>query len=174
MLVRVAKGRNGVKVENREDFDAGTTGDELLVLCDAAVVFRVVPRKENDDCVQVGAGKPTHPMLGRMRAGIAEHLRPRRHALLELLGKRGKRGLIQSKRAKPVPGEGRRHPALVLIDAAAHRRGRVNLLLDCRHPGAAARSITKRQKLVACRQRRGAGQQQVLDVVEFEHRDVPV
>ena len=143
MLVRVAKRRNGVKVEHRQHFDAGATGDELFVLRDAAVVFRVVPREENDDRVQVGARKSTHPMLGRVRAGIAEHLRPRRHALLELLGKRGERSLIQSKRTKPVPGESRRHPALVLIDAAAHRRGRVNLLLDCRHPGAAAGSIAK-------------------------------
>ena len=86
-------------------------------------MFRVVPREENDDRVQVGARKSTHPMLGRVRAGIAEHLRPRRHALLELLRKRGERSLIQSERAKPVPGESRRHPALVLIDAAAHRRG---------------------------------------------------
>ena len=117
MLVRIVKRRNGVKVEHGQHFDAGAAGDELLVLRDAAVVFRVVPREENDDRVQVGARKSAHPMLGSVATGIAEHLRPRRHALLELLRKRGERSLIQSKRAKPVPGESRRHPALVLIDA---------------------------------------------------------
>jgi len=110
--------------------------------------------------------------LGRVRTGIAEHLRPRRHTLLELLGKRSERGLIQSERPKAVPRESRCHPALVLIDVVTHRRSGVNLLLDCRHPGAAAGSIAKGQKLVAGRERRGARQQQVLDVVEFEHRDL--
>ena len=117
MLVRVAKRRNGVKVEHREDLDAGAAGDELLVLRDAPVVLRVVPREENDDRVQIGARKPADPMLRRVHAGVAEHLRPRRHALLELLRERRERSLVQSKRAKPVPGESRRHPALVLIDA---------------------------------------------------------
>ena len=50
----------------------------------------------------------------------------------------------------------------------------MNRLFDRRHPGAAAGSIAKRQKLVAGRERRGARQQHVLDVVEFEHRDLLV
>ena len=62
---------------------------------------------------------------------------------------------------------------LSLIDASAHRRGRVNRLLDRRHPGAAAGSVAKRQKFVSRGERRGASQQKVLDVVEFEHRAVP-
>ena len=34
------------------------------------------------------------------------------------------------------------------------------------------RSVAKREKLVSARQRRGASQQDVLDVVELEHRDL--
>ena len=107
-------------------------------------MFRIVPGEENDDRVQVGARKATHPMLGRIRTGIAEHLpRPRRHALLELLREGCKRFLVQSERAKSVPGESRRNPPLVLIDAVTHRRCRINLLFDCRHPSAATGSIAK-------------------------------
>ena len=61
MIVSVAERRNGVKVEHGEDLDAGAVGDKLLVLDDAAVVFRVVAREENDDRVQVGARKARPP-----------------------------------------------------------------------------------------------------------------
>ena len=162
-----------LKVEHREDLDAGAAGDKLSVLRDAPVLLRFVPRKENDDRMQIGAGKLADPMFGSIRAVVAEHLRPRRHALLELLRKRGERSLVQSERAQAVPGESGCHPTLVLVDAGAHRRRGMNGLFDRRHPGAPAGSVAKRQKFVAGRERRGAGQQQVLNVVEFEHRDVP-
>ena len=129
MIVSIVKRRNGLKVEHREDLDAGAVGDKLLVLRDAAVMFRIVPREENDDRVQIGARKAADPMFGRVQTRVAKHLRPRGHALLELLRKRRERSLVQSKRAKPIPGESRRHPALVLIDARAHRRRRMNLSL---------------------------------------------
>src|ERR1700722_18931787 len=77
MLMRVAKRRNGLKVEHGEDLDAGTTRDKLLVLGDATVMLRLVPRKENDDGMQIGARKPADPMVGSVHAGVAEHLRPR-------------------------------------------------------------------------------------------------
>ena len=51
MIVSIVKRRNGLKVEHREDLDAGAVGDKLLVLRDATVVFRVVAREENDDRV---------------------------------------------------------------------------------------------------------------------------
>ena len=154
MLMRVAERRNGVKVEHGEDLDAWAVGDKLPMLRHAPVMFRLVPRKENDDRMQIGARKPADPMFGRVQAAIAKHLRPRRHALLELLRKRRERSLVQSKRAKPIPGESRRHPALVLIDAGAHRRRRMNRLLDRRHPGAAAGPVAKREKFVPGRERR--------------------
>ncbi len=116
MLMRVAERRNGLKVERGEDLDAGAIRDKLRVFRDAAALLRRVPRKENDDRVQIGARKPADPMLGSVQAGVAEHLRPGRHAVLELLGKRRERGLVQSERAQAVPRESRRHPALVAVD----------------------------------------------------------
>ena len=130
MLVRVSERRNGLKVEHGEDLDAGAAGDKLPVLRDAPVMLRLVPRKENDDRMQIGARKTADPMVGSVQAGVAEHLRPRRHALLELLRKRRERSLVQSERAEAVPGESRRHPALVLVDARPHRRRRMNRLFD--------------------------------------------
>ena len=151
MFMRVSERRNGMKIEHGQDLDAGATCDELRVLRDAPVMLRRVPRKENDDRMQIRARKAADPMFGGVHAGVAEHLRPRRHALLELLGKGRERSLVQSERAQAVPGESRRHPALVLIDAGAHRRRRMNRLLDRRHPGAAAGSIAKRQKFISGR-----------------------
>ena len=173
MFMRVSERRNGLKVEHGEDLDAVAAGDKLPVLRDAPVVLRRVPRKENDDRMQIGARKAADPMFGGVHAGVAEHLRARRHALLELLRKRRERSLVQSERAEAVPGESRRHPALVLVDARTHRGRRMNRLFDRRRPGAAPGSVAKRQKFVSGGERRGAGQQQVLDVVKFEHRDVP-
>ena len=66
MLVRIPEWRNGVKVEHGHHFDAGAAGDELFVLRDAAIVFCVIPREENDDRVQGGARQSADPMLGRM------------------------------------------------------------------------------------------------------------
>ena len=43
MLMRVAKRRNGLKVEHGEDLDAGAVGDKLPVLRDATVVLRRRP-----------------------------------------------------------------------------------------------------------------------------------
>ena len=78
MIVSVIKRWDGLKVEHREDLDAGTAGDKLLVFKDAPVVFRVISREENDDRVQIGPLKAAHPMLRCVRTRVAEHLRPRR------------------------------------------------------------------------------------------------
>ncbi len=87
MIVSMIKRRNGVKVERREDLDAGTIGDKLRVLRDAAVMFRFVPCEEDDNGMQIGARKPADPMFGGVHADVAEHLRTRDHPLLELLRK---------------------------------------------------------------------------------------
>ena len=121
-----------------------------------------------------GLARPPTQCSGSVRAGVPERLGPGGHALLELLRKRRQRSLVQSERAQAVPGESRRHPPLVLGDAGLHRSRRMNRLLDRRHPRAAAGCVAKRQKFVARRERRGARQKEVLDVGEFEHRDVPL
>ena len=143
------------------------------MLQDAPALLRFVTRKEDDDGMQIGAGELADPMFGGIDAVVAEYRSPGRHALLELLRERGERSLVQSERAQAVPGESHRHPALVLVDAGAHRRRRTNRLLDRRHPGAAASAVAERQKFVPRGERRGARQQEVLNVVEFEHRNVP-
>ena len=130
MIMGVIKRRNGVKVEHGEDLDAGAAGDKLLVLRDAPVMLRLVPREENDDGMQIGTRKPADPMFRGVHASVAKRLRPRRHALLELLRKRRERSLVEPERAEAVPGKGRRHPPPVLVDASAHRRRRMDRLSD--------------------------------------------
>ena len=130
MIVSMIKRRNGPEVERREDLHAGAIGDKLRVLRDAAVMFRLVPRKEDDNGMQIGTRKPADPMFWGVHASVAKHLRPRWHALLELLRKRGERSLVEPERAEAAPGKGRRHPPPVLVDASAHRRRRMDRLPD--------------------------------------------
>ena len=66
--------------------------------------------------MKVRAGEATDPVVRMILSGVAEHLRAGNHALLELFGKRGQRSLVHAKCAQAVPGEGHRHPALVLFD----------------------------------------------------------
>ena len=61
-----------------------------------------------------GLARPPTQWSGWFGAGVAEHLRARGHALPELLRERGERSLVHAERAQAVPGEGHRHPALVL------------------------------------------------------------
>ena len=72
MLMRVAERRDGVKVEHGEDLDAGAVGEKLPMLRGAPVVLRLVPRKENDDRMQIGAREPADPMFGGVDAAVAE------------------------------------------------------------------------------------------------------
>ena len=55
-----------------------------------ATALRGVAGEQDNDGVEVCAGKTTHPVLRMVPSGVAEHLRARDHALLELLRERGK------------------------------------------------------------------------------------
>ena len=82
----------------------------------AALALGFVAGEQDDDGVQVRAGQSSDPVVGMVLSGVAEHLRAGDHSLLELFGKRGQRSLVHAERPQPVPGEGHRHPALVLVD----------------------------------------------------------
>jgi hypothetical protein len=60
------------------------------------------------------------------------------------------------------------------LATCAHRCGRMDLLFDARQPCPPARPLAERQKLVPSDQRGGARQEDVLDVVEFKHRELLV
>ena len=69
-------------------------------------------------------------------------------------GRHGKSGESDiGTRAQAVPGEGHRHPALVLFDRSHDFRGRLRLFTNCRQPGSSARGVAKRKKLVSSRER---------------------
>ena len=95
------------------------------MLVDAALALRDVAREQDDDGVQIRSWQPADPVVRMVGAGIAEDLRPRGHALAELVGKRRQRGLVDAERAQPVPGERDGDPArverLAAPDATAPR-----------------------------------------------------
>ena len=85
------------------------------MLCLAALALGGIAGEQDDDGVEVRAGEAAHPVVRMILSGVAEHLRAGDHALLELFGKRGQRSLVHAQCAQAVPGEGDRHPALVLV-----------------------------------------------------------
>ena len=114
--------------------------------------------------------RPPTQCSGAVGAGVAEDVRAGRHALAELVGKGGQRLLGHAERAQAVPGERQRDPAIRAVHRGARVRGRLHLVQQLGQPRPAARGGVERQELVAPGDRRRAGQQDVLDVVELEHR----
>jgi hypothetical protein len=78
--------------------------------------------------------------------------------------------LVHAQRAQAIPSEGDRHPALVLVNRRPHRGSGLHGVLDCGKPSTAAGAFAKRKKFITPRERRRSRQQDVLNVVELEHR----
>ena len=116
-----------------------------------------------------GLASPPSQLLGMIGPRVAEYLRARHHALLELLWKRGQRTLICTQRPQTVPGKRHRHPSVVLFDRSAGLLDRMHRLKDGGQPGPPGGSVPKRQKFVSPGDRRRTGQENVLDVVQLEH-----
>ena len=127
VIVRIVERRRRLQIQRREHFHALALGYELFVLQLAAPVLGAVAGEQDDDGMEVRAGETAYPVLWIIFSGIAQHVRARDHALLEFLGERGQRGLVHAQRAKAVPGEGHRYPALVVVGQSSHLRGRLHL-----------------------------------------------
>src|SRR5438132_13863122 len=90
--------------------------DQPLVLCLAPLSFLRIAGKEDNDGMKVRTGQASDPIVRMVRARVAEYLRTRYHALLELSRKAGQRALIHTQRSQTVPGESHQHPSLVLFE----------------------------------------------------------
>ena len=88
VIVSVIERRRRLQIERRQQFHAFAARDQLLVLGPAALAFGGIASEEDDDGMQVSAGQSSDPIVGMIRAGIAEHFCAGRHALPELLWKR--------------------------------------------------------------------------------------
>ena len=89
MVVRVVERRCRLEVECRKHFDTGATRDAYCSCSvDTSLALRDITREEDDDGVEIGRGQATHPVVGMIRARVAEDLRASGHALTELLRER--------------------------------------------------------------------------------------
>src|SRR5271154_5900056 len=89
--------------------------------------------------------------------------------MLKLLWK-GRQGLFgHAERTQTVPGKGHCQPTLVQVDGSAHGLRGMHLVEDGSEPRSTAGRAAKGQELVPPSQRRCAGQQNMLYVVECEH-----
>ena len=168
MVVRIVERRRRLQVQRGEHLNPFAPRDELIVLGQAALALSGVAGEQDGDGVKVRAGEASHPVVGMILSGVAEHLRAGDHALLELFGERGQRSLIDAECAQAVPGEGHRHPALVFFDRSQDFRGRLRLFTNRRQPGPSARGVAKRKKFISSRERGRPSQQDVLDVFDFQ------
>src|SRR6185312_17293548 len=84
VVVRVVERRGGVEVERREHLHPFASRDEPSMLGLATLALRTIAGEEDGDGVEVRAGQASHPMVGVIRARVAQDLRPGDHALLEL------------------------------------------------------------------------------------------
>ena len=169
VVVRVVERRGRVEVERREHLRPLATRDEGPMLRLAAIALRAIAGEEDGDGVQVRAGQAAHPVVGVIGARVAEDLGAGDHALLELLGERAQRRLVHSQRPQAVPGEAHGHPAVVLVHRGARLGGRLHRRQEAREPAPPGRGAAEGQELIARRHRRCPGEQDVLDVVEFQH-----
>src|SRR5437762_3604512 len=169
VVVRMAKRRRRLQVQRREHFHAGAPRDEFGVLRLAPSALRDVAGEQDDDGVEVRTRQTSDPVVGMIRAGVAENLRAGHHAVLELFWKRRQGDLIHTQRAEPVPGEGHGHPAMFPFDRSPDLGSRLYFLHDIGQPGPSARSVAERQEFVSSRERGYTSYQDVLDVLEFKH-----
>ena len=63
--------------------------------------------------MKVWSGQAVFPVIGMVRAGVAEYLRACHHSLTEFLRERRQRLVIDAKSAEPIPRERDRDPSAV-------------------------------------------------------------
>src|SRR5262249_33177845 len=95
--------------------------------------------------------------------------RSRGHPLPKFLGECCKRGFVHAERPQAVPCEGHRHPAAVRGAGRGERPASPHAVDDPGEPGPALGRVTEGEESVPGRPRGGAGEQEVLDVVEVGH-----
>src|SRR4051794_756814 len=111
MIARVGERWKRSKIQRREDLDARVSGEIGLMLSRTPLPLGLIAREQNSDGVQVRAVEPAFPMIGMVRASVADDLGTGGHALPKFFGEGGERRLIDSQRAQSVPGERDGDPA---------------------------------------------------------------
>ena len=134
MVVGVVERRCRVEVEERQTPDAVGPREQLVVLRDGALALLVGAGEQDRDRVQVLSGQAADPAFGSGCAGVAEDVRAGRHPLAELVGKGGQRLLGHAERAKAIPRERQRDPAIRAIHGGLHIRRRLHLVQQLGQP----------------------------------------
>ncbi len=169
VIVGVVERWGGVEVQVRQAAHPVGAGQQRVVVLDGPPALFVGAGEQDRDGMQVVTGQPTDPVLRGVAADVTEDGRPRDHALPERVRERGQRILGNAESAQTVPGERHRHPAVRRVHGGVHLGRRLHQLGQRGQPGPPAGGGVEGQELVAPGDGRGAGQQDVLDIVEFEH-----
>ena len=172
VIVRVIEGRGRLEIERREHLDAFALGEELVVLGHATLALGGIAGEQDRNGVKVRAREVVDPVSGSL-APVSPSISAR--ATMPCLNSSGNVASDASSTPsarRPFQVKATVTQRLLLFDGLRMVFARTDCTLfknvadsHARPPAASA----KREKLVAAGQRRGAGQQDVLDVVELKH-----
>src|SRR5204862_7584772 len=171
VVVRVLEWRKCLEIERRQHFDPGKLRGILLVFTDAALSFRDVTREEDHDRMEVRADKTAHPVIGMIRSGIAKDRGARRHPLTKLFRKRRQTGVIDAKGTQAVPSERDGDPTRIERSAGLDRAAATDTVDDSGQPAPSLIRLPEAEEPVSGRQCTRPSQEEMLNVVQFQHRD---
>src|SRR5262245_10249620 len=167
MIVGVLERRRRLEIERRQRFDARKLRGILLMFLAAPLPLRRVAREQDHDCMKFRTGEAAHPMIGMVRARIAQHLRARRHALAELLRKRRERRLVDAQRSQAVERKSDGDPSRVERISRRHRAAAADAIDDPGEPRPSLIRLAEPEESVPRGERARSSQQEVLNVVQF-------
>src|SRR6476619_1624049 len=104
MIVCIVEWRGRLQIQRGKHLNPFAPCDELIVLSQAAPALGGVAGEQDGDGVKLWAGEASNPVVRMVLSGVAQHLCPANHALLELFGERGERALIDAECTQAVPG----------------------------------------------------------------------
>jgi hypothetical protein len=142
----------------------------LLVLLNAAFPFFHVTREEDHDRVKIRARKMAYPVIRMIRTGVAEDGGAGRHPLTKLFRERRQGGVLDPQGAQAVPRERDGDPAGIDVAAGVEYVAPTDPINDAGQPGATLIRPAKAEEAVSCGERPRPRQQEVLNIVKFEHR----
>jgi hypothetical protein len=169
MVVGVVKRGRRVQVEERQAADTVCAGEQLVVIVDGCPRLLVVAGEQDRDGVHIVAREAAHPVVGVTRSRVSENVGARRHPFAELIGKGGQRLLRHAERAQAGPRERQRDPPSALVHGLGCVGRRLHEVEQFRQPGSATGRSVERQEFITPGDCRRSGEQDVLNVVEFEH-----
>ena len=169
MVARVGEWWKCGQIQRRQNFDTRVAGEIGLMLPRAPFSLGFIAREQNTNGMQVRAVEPALPMIGMVRAGITDYLGASAMPCRNSSGKVASDESATPSARRPFQVNAteiqRLSWSIDVIDGL--RRG--NFVKDPSEPSPPLCRLTERKEFVAPGECRNARQQDMLDIVKFQH-----